>query len=268
MKIICAVKFVPDADSVAINVDNPSGDSKIRPGRHHRMILNPDDACALAFALQVKAGNPGCRVEVVSAGPRSVRPHMEDLLRLAVDRGTLICDPVFDSDSSAAGEALARYIANRPCDCILTGSHSQDGGSASVPAHLAEAMDLDHMLGITRVDPDRFDTRRAVVEVTYDTQITTYEMAMPCVLSLTRESGYKLPYIKLTDMRRDVSDVLTVICAEEPGVSHDEKRSAGSVTRVVNIYPKTYDEKKQHIVQNDEAGITRVFEFLKAEGFL
>ncbi|THB75934.1 MAG: electron transfer flavoprotein subunit beta/FixA family protein [Desulfobacteraceae bacterium] len=276
MKIICAVKFVPDVDSVVNIVGTATGDPEtIRTGRHPRMILNPDDACSLAFALQVKAGNPGCSVEVVSAGPLSVRPHMEDLLRLPVDRATLISGRFFDEgnssgrhNSSVTGDLLAGYIADRPYDCLLTGTQTLDGGSASVPVQLAEALGLDQMLGIIRVDPHRFDTRRAVFEVADDTRITTYEMVMPCVLSLTRESGYKLPYVKLTDMRRDVSDDLTVITAEELGFSEGEEGRTGSFTRVMNIYPKTYDEKDRHIVQNDEAGITEVFDFLKAEGFL
>ncbi len=272
MRITCAVKFVPDVDSVVINVENTLGGSKtIETGRHTRMILNPDDACALAFALQVKAGNPGCSVDVVSAGPLSVRPHMEDLLRLAVDRGTLIWDPVFDSGSSnsgVTGEMLAKYIAGQPYDCILTGSHSLDGGSASVPVLVAEALGLDQLLGIVRVDPHQFDTRRAVIEVAEDSRITTYEMAMPCVLSLTRESGYKLPYVKLADMRRDVSEDLAVITAESLDFLQGKKGPGGSLTGDVNFYPKTYDEKQGHIVQNDEAGITDVFDFLKTGGFL
>ena len=43
MNILCAVKFVPDVDSVAIDVENLAGTSS-------RRILNPDDACALAEA--------------------------------------------------------------------------------------------------------------------------------------------------------------------------------------------------------------------------
>ena len=67
MNLICAVKFVPDPDSLTAGPN--------------RLILNPDDACALAFALAVKSRDPGIVVEVVTLGPLSVRPHMEDLRR-------------------------------------------------------------------------------------------------------------------------------------------------------------------------------------------
>lgn len=271
MNIICAVKFVPGPDSVAVNVGTPSGESgKTGAGRPDRMILNPDDASALAFALRVKAGRPGCSVEVVSAGPGSVRPHMEDLLRLPVDRAALISGRFLDrgTDSGVTAGLLAGYIADRPFDCILTGTHSLDRGSASVPVYLAEILGLDQMPGITRIDPHRFDTRRAVFEVAGDTCITTYEIAMPSVLGLTRESGCKLPYVKLADMRRDVFDDLTVIIPDAPGVPNEEPGGNASFTRVENIYPKKYGDKARQIVQTDDAGISHVFDFLKAGGFL
>ncbi len=264
MKIICVVKFVPDVDSIVCDVEN-----NILTGKNTRMMLNPDDVCALAFALGVKAGDPDCVVEVVSMGPMSVRPHMEDLLRLAVDRGTLISDPVFDgSDTLVTSAVLGRYIATRPFDCLLTGSHSLDGGTGHVPVQLAETLGLDQMLGIIRIDQQQFDSTRAVFDVEDENTVTTYEMAMPCVLSVTRQSGYKLPYVSLSDMRRNVSDELVVITNQDLGFSETEVGPAGSLTKVVNRYPQTYEKKDRHIVGNDEEGISYVFNFLKQKGFL
>ena len=253
MKLICTVKFVPDPDSCIA-------------GRN-RLILNPDDACALAFALAMKSGDPGVTIEVVTLGPLSVRPHMEDLLRLAVDRGTLIWDPgLEDSDAFVTSRVLSRYIAGRSCDCVLTGSHSLDGGSAQVPVQIAERLGLDQMLGVIRIDPDRFDPARAVFQAVDETGVTTWEMAMPGVLSLTRESGYKLPYPALTDLRRDVSEELNIMTSRDLGFSAAEVGDAGSLTRVVASCPVTYGEKDPVIVGTDDDGITRVIDFLKKKG--
>lgn len=98
--------------------------------------------------------------------------------------------------------------------------------------------------------------------------IDTYKMAMPCVLSLTTESGYKLPYPELKEMRRDVSDKLAIITNHALGFSKTEVGQTGSRIKIVNTWPKTYDKKERHIVQNDEAGISFVFDFLKQRGFL
>jgi electron transfer flavoprotein beta subunit len=253
MKLICTVKFVPDPDSLTAGP--------------HRLILNPDDVCALGFALAVKSRDPGVTVEAVTLGPLSVRPHMEDLLRLAVDRGTLIWDPgLEDSDAFVTSHVLSRYIAGRPCDCVLTGSHSLDGGSAQVPVQIAESLGLDQMLGVIRIDPDRFDPIRAVFQAVDDTGVTTWKMAMPGVLSLTRESGYKLPYPTLTDLRREVSEDVNILTSRDLGFSADQVGRAGARIRVAASSPVTYGEKDPEIVGLDNDGITKVVAFLKKKG--
>ncbi|MGM0393685.1 MAG: electron transfer flavoprotein subunit beta/FixA family protein, partial [Thermodesulfobacteriota bacterium] len=182
-------------------------------------------------------------------------------------RGTLIWDPgLEDSDGFVTSNVLSRYIAGRPCDCLLTGSLSLDGGSAQVPGQIAESLGLDQMLGVIRIDPDRFDPTRAVFQAVDETGVTTWEMAMPGVLSLTRESGYKLPYVTLTDLRRDVSEKLNVLTSKDLGFSGGEVGDAGSLTRVAASCPVTYGEKDPKIVGTDDAGITQVFDFLKKKG--
>ncbi len=268
MKLICLVKFVPDLDSP--NHDTVfDADSSQGACENARMILNPDDACAVAFALKMKACNPDCSIEVISMGALSARPHMEDLLRLNIDRATLIADSVFEgSDSFVTSEVLARYIQKRSFDCLLTGSLSLDTGASCVPVLVAQILGLNQMLGTTRIDTGQFDHTRAVFDVTDDKTITTYEMKMPGVLSLTQESGYKLPYIKLRDMQRDVSDELVIVTNDTLGFSDTEVGPAGSLTRIVKRFPKTLEKKDRHIVKNNDGGIDHVFKFLKEKGFV
>lgn len=264
MKIICVVKIVPDVDSFAYDYEN---NTLIR--ENIRMILNPDDACALACALQVKAGRPGCSIEVVTMGPEAVRPHMEDLLRLDTDMGTIISDPAYrGSDTFVTSKILARYLSSRPFDVLFTGSHALDGDTSHVPAQLGEELGLEQMSGITAVDFDHFDKRRAVFEVEYESSVVTYEMALPAILSIDRESGYKLPYLKYEDFQKDVSDKLTLIGNGELGFAPGEVGSEGSLTQVVRTYTKNFETRDQHIVQTDNEGIEAVFNFLLEKGFL
>lgn len=264
MKIICVVKFVPDVDSFAYDYEN---NTLVRD--NVRMVLNPDDACALAFALSVKAGDPGCEIEVVSMGPRSVLPHMEDLLRLDTDRGTLISDRAYaGSDTWATSRILGRYISSRPFDCILTGSHALDGDTSHVPAQLAEELGLEQMSGITSVDRERFDGVRAVFEVDYERSVETWEMPMPGILSLDRESGYKLPYARYEDFGKDVSGKLRIIGNDELGFAEEETGLKGSLTKVARTYKKSFETRDRNVVQVDDDGIEQVFNFLKERGFL
>ncbi len=257
MNIICVVKFVPDVDNIISDSENV------------RMILNPDDACALSFALGIKDSRPDCFIEIVTMAPRSAIPHMEDLLRLPLDKGTLISDPLFaGSDTFVTSEILLKYISTRTFDCILTGSHSLDGDTSHVPVQLAEGLGLDQMLGIIRIDQDQFDRERAVFDVEDEKTISTYEMAMPGVLSLTRESGYKLPYVKFEDLQRDVSDKLSILTNNQLAFSLEEVGLAGSLTRVVKTYKKSFLERNRNIFKNNKEGIEYIFTFLKERGFL
>jgi electron transfer flavoprotein beta subunit len=264
LKIICVVKIVPDVDSFAYDYEH---NTLIR--EHIRMVLNPDDACALAFALQVKAGRPDCSIEVLTMGPESVRPHMEDLLRLDTDRGTIISDPAYrGSDTYVTSKILARYLSGRQFDVLFTGSHALDGDTSHVPAQIGEELGLEQMSGITAVDLERFDTQRAVFVVEYERSVVTYEIALPAILSLDRESSYKLPYVKYEDFQKDVSGKLTIIGNGELGFAPGEVGSEGSLTQVVRTYTQSFATRDRTIVQSDDAGIEAVFNFLLEKGFL
>ncbi|MFO7731068.1 MAG: electron transfer flavoprotein subunit beta/FixA family protein [Spirochaetia bacterium] len=264
MNIICVVKIVPDVDSFAYDYEH---NTLIR--ENIRMILNPDDACALACALKVKARRSDCSIEVLSMGPESVRPHMEDLLRLDTDRGTIISDPVYrGSDTYVTSRILTRYLSTRSFDVLFTGSHALDGDTSHVPAQLGEELGLDQMSGITSVDLEHFDTRRAVFDVEYESSVVTWEMALPGILSLDRESGYKLPYVKYEDFQKDVSGKVTVVGNRELGFAPEEVGSRGSLTEVVRTYTQSFETRERNIVQNDEEGIEAVFNFLLEKGLL
>ena len=264
MNIICVVKIVPDVDSFAYDYEN---NTLIR--ENIRMILNPDDACALACAMKLKAGRPDCSIEVVTMGPKAVRPHMEDLLRLDTDRGTIISDPAYrGSDTYVTSKILARYLSTRPFDVLFTGSHALDGDTSHVPAQIGEELGLDQMSGITAVDLEHFDRHQAVFDVEYESAVVTWEMALPAILSLDRESGYKLPYVKYEDFQKDVSGNLTIIGNRELGFAPEEVGSEGSLTEVVRTYTQSFETRDRRILKNDDAGIEDVFNFLLEKGFL
>jgi electron transfer flavoprotein beta subunit len=261
MKIICTVKFVPDVENMVpgdVDADNAT-----------RMILNPDDACALAFALKMKQDLPECSIDVISMGPASVRPHMEDLIRLNVDRGVLICDPVFDgSDAFIISEVLARYLDTQSFDCLMTGSTSLERGSSQVPVQLAQSLGMEQMSGIVWIDPSQFNNTKAVFKRSEEMGLVTYEMRMPGILSVTRESRYTLPYLKLNDIKRDVSDDLTIITNQDLGFSENEVGTMGSPTKIMKTTPRRFQTKEGIIVHNDDEGILLVFNYLKQKRFL
>ena len=264
MKLICLVKFVPDVDSFKYDYQT---NALIR--ENVRLQLNPDDVCAVAFALKVKATHPETSIEVVTMAPATVTPHMEDLLRIGVNHGTILSDRAFaGSDTYATTMVLARYLASRPCDAILTGTHAIDGDTSHIPSQLGACLDLNQMSGIVRIDEQRFNSASAVFDVETENETTTYEMALPAILSLTRDSKYKLPYPRRIDLERDVSENLSIITNEDLSFAADEVGLNGSKTRVVQTYTKEFDKKGRIVVKADDEGVDFVYKFLKEKGFI
>lgn len=264
MRLICLVKYVPDVDSFKYDYEN-----SLLIRENVRLLLNPDDACAVAFALKVKATHPGTSIEVVTMAPATVTPHLEDLLRLGVDQGTLISDRLFaGSDTYVTSRVLARYLSRCEFDAILTGTHAIDGDTSHIPSQLGACLDLNQMSGIVHMDETRFNQDRAVFDVETEGEIVTYEMTLPAIFSLTRDSKYKLPYASRKDLARDVSDQLTVLSNHDLGFDEDEIGLTGSKTKVVQTFTKEFDQKNRTVVQTDDDGIDFVYKFLKDKGFL
>lgn len=264
MNILCVVKFTPDVDNFSYDYENHTIN---RDGS--TMLLNADDACAIGFALQFKKNNPQTSIEVVTMAPPSIALLLEDILRVGVDRATLISDPLFaGSDTFATSTILSRYLSSISYDAILTGTHSLDGDTSHVPSQIAQCLDLDHLGNIHAIDSEGFINSHATVVVEDENASTTYEIAMPAVLGLTREAPYRLPYVRYKDLHLDVSGRMNHISNKELDFSADEVGLRGSRTKVVSTYTKVYETRAKKIVAPDENGIEVVYDFLKSNGFV
>lgn len=263
MKIICVVKFVPDVDNFSYDHEN-----HVLIRENSRMLINPDDACAIGFALKMKKQNPDVLIEVLTMGPKSVVALVEDILRVGADLGTVISDRLYaGSDSYVTSRILGRYLSSAEYDFILTGSHAVDGDTSHVPSQIAELLDLNHLSGISRID-ESLDGSMAVVDVEDERSLCTYEMDLPAVLSLSRESAYRLPYVRYKNLNRDVTHRLNKLSNRDLGFREDEVGLKGSLTSVARTYTKQYEVRKRLVVGTDDNGIDAVFDFLKEKRFI
>jgi electron transfer flavoprotein beta subunit len=264
MKLICLVKFVPDVGSARYDFERHT---LIRDSVH--LQLNPDDACAVSFALRVKAKHPETIVEVVTMASVRVTPNMEDLLRVGVDRGTILSDSAFaGSDTYATARVLGRYLSQQDFSAILTGTHSIDGDTSHIPAQLGASLNLLQMSGIHKIDETMFEQNIARFDVESEQEITTYQTQLPCILSLTRESGYKLPYASRANLEKDFSSQIQVLTNADLGFLPEEIGLLGSKTRVVETFVKRITQREQRTVCADENGVEYVFRFLTDKGFI
>lgn len=262
MKLICLVKFVPDVDNFKYDFEK-----NVLIRENTDLVLNPDDAKAIAFALKMKALNPEIIVEILSMGPKNVAAKLEDLLRLKIDKATLISDSMYvGSDTYVTSQILAKHINSLEYDCILTGTHSLDGDTAHVPSQIAELLSLVQLSNVVEVN--HFSQKRFNVCVDSENFIETYEVSLPIVLSFSKESKLKLPYIKFADIDRDVQDKLHVI--DNTILNFDKKNVGleGSLTKVMRSFVKQFTKKEKLIVQCDEEGVSSVYRFLKHLGYI
>ncbi|MGO3728648.1 MAG: electron transfer flavoprotein subunit beta/FixA family protein, partial [Enterococcus viikkiensis] len=97
MRIICLVKYVPDTEKFEYDykTDKINRDTS-------RLILNPDDKNAVAWAMQQKKRDPSTYVEVVTMGPLKLEEPMKDFVRLGADYGVLISDRRYAGSDSLA----------------------------------------------------------------------------------------------------------------------------------------------------------------------
>ena len=264
MKIICLVKYVPNVEDIQYDFEK-----NVLIRDNVKLILNPDDACAAAFALEMKKEINDLEIEVVTMGPKAVIPFVEDLLRRDVDKAALISDNLYaGSDTYATSKVLGHYLKEKDYDCILTGTHSLDGDTAHVPSQLGDILNLNQMSNIIKIDKDSFNKEKSIVTVDQGDKISTYEIKLPAILSLRKESSYKLPYIEYEKMSLDVSDDLNIITNKELKLAKDEVGLKGSLTKVANTYDKKFAEKNKKIVENNDEGIDYVYSFLKEKGFV
>lgn len=264
MKIICAVKYVPDVDKFQFDFE------KNVVIRHNiRMILNPDDGKAVGLALELKKSNIDIKVEIVCMGPKSVLPMVEDLVRMGVDKVTLLSDMRFvGSDSYITSKILGMYLKKQDADLILTGNHSMDGDTSHVPSQMADMLGFPHMYNIVDFHMDAMNDRQVEFTTENEVKRIRFSMKLPGVLSLSKDAKYKLPYIRYEQMSNEVGESIRILNAEDLGLGADEVGLLGSKTKVKRTFVKEYMKRDQEVITTDAEGIEKIYEFLKKNGYV
>lgn len=263
MKIICLVKVIPDVEHFTYDYEN-----NILVRENKKSIVNLDDACALAAALQLKERR-GANVDIISMGPESNRKYLEDLIRRGADRAILISDSLYrGSDTYVTSKILAKCIERDSFDMIFCGSHSMDGDTAHVPSQIAELLGINVISNIVKVTEDESMYMGMRAEVADDEKRMLFAVKLPAVFGIAKESKYKLPFVRYDDRKKDVSGQVSVLTNQDLGFCEKETGLTGSKTRVVRTYPQKLSREEKVIVQNDDAGIEYVYQFLKEKGFI
>ena len=258
--MICLVKFVPKVDDFKYDDER---NVLIRDGVP--LIINPDDACALEFALQTKDRDANVQVEVVCMGPLSLQNRLEDLVRRGADKAILISDKKYvGSDSYATAKILSAYLVKQSYNLILSGSQTLDGDTGHIGPQVAELLGLSQCSNIIQVE--RLDAAEAVIKVDDDDKVLTLGIRVPALLSISKDSKYKLRFTKAVDKDKDVSEQVFTVNNSELGLDASVIGLKGSPTQVKKTFIVERKPKRAQVVACDDDGIEKVYDFLKAKG--
>ena len=234
-----------------------------------RLVLNPDDNPALGFACELKKLYPDVFIDVISMAPESVIDLARDILRINTDRFLLLSDSAFaGSDTFATSTVLAKCLSLRHYDVILSGTHSIDGDTAHVPSQIAEALHIGQISNILSVHELDFEKLYAIVETEHDNTLSKYKIRLPAILSFDRNSKYKSPFVRFSDIDLFVDDRIKRQTGAELGLSAEQTGLKGSLTVVKETYSIFGVEREPVFVSTDDEGIETVYRFLEEKGFV
>ncbi len=264
MKIGCLVKIVPDVNGFQYDREK---NVLIRKGVP--LLINPGDTAALVQALELKQRYPGTVVEAVAMAPPQAEPHLEDLVRRGFDRSLMIADSLYaGSDTLATSRVLSAVIRLRGYNLLFAGSRSSDGGTAQVPAQVAAGVGWPFMAEVTRIRPEGSGAGMGRIEADVEANdaVMTFALKRPAVLSFAFNPKMKLPYIRQDELIREVSSQIVRLSNKDIGLAPEDAGAAGSGTQVASASAAAGGRDDTEVVGCDEAGIERVYQFLKDKG--
>lgn len=262
MKIICLVKYVPDTEKFEYDYET----DKINRDAS-RLILNPDDKNAVAFAMMQKKQDPSVYVEVVTMGPLKLEEPMKDFVRLGADHATLISDRHFaGSDSLVTSRIISRYLASKEYNLLLTGTHTLDGGTGHVGPQIAEMMGINQFSNIVAIK--EATPAYSIVEALQEERTYRLKIENPSVLSVTHQMNLRLGFVRYENIGRNVDDQFALVTNEDLQLTAEQIGGKGSPTKVRKNVVVKREQVEHKVVKVDDEGIDEVIHFLKEKGYL
>jgi electron transfer flavoprotein beta subunit len=262
MKIVALVKFVPDVDEFQYDYKTDRIDRS-----NSKQIVNPDDACALAWALKEKRNNPQIFIEIVSMAPKKFEENMKNFVRLGADKATLISDTAFSgSDALATSLIIGKYLQQTDYDLILSGTHTMDGGTGHIGPQLAEMLGLPQFSQVFAITDYKENQTR--VKALVDEQVYELSLSNPCLLSITSEMKEKLGFVRYDNRDKNVDSQFQLITNADLQLDGQIIGRKGSPTKVRKNVVKKREKLSKQVYENLDEGVEVVYQFLEKGGYL
>ena len=181
MKIVVAVKVVPDDQDIFVSPDRSLDYSKAKPK------ISEYDKNALEAAAQFAAANDGSQVIAISAVPakNDDTKAKQNILALGVDELFMATDDALETaDSYATAQVLKNIVETKvpDYDVIICGDGSADLYAGQVNIQLAAALGVPTINEVTSLTAEG---DKLVVERTLDEEVEEIEVPLPAVVSVS-----------------------------------------------------------------------------------
>ncbi len=260
LNIAVCIKQVPDARTVRF--DKETG-MMIREGVE--TIINPVDLNALEAALVIK-DNHEARIHVLTMGPPSADKALRDALSMGVDCAYLLSDRAFaGADTLATTCVLAAALEKiGPMDMIVCGNQSVDGDTAQVGPGLAVRLNMPSIAYVSAFE--------LVENAVKCSRMTGYGhdvvlVKRPCLVTVISSINTpRMPSLK--GKMKAKSAEISVWTANDLALSAEEIGLAGSPTRVLNTFVRSFEARRERLEGDAEAQVSALCARLVAAGVL
>ncbi|NSL51547.1 electron transfer flavoprotein subunit beta/FixA family protein [Calidifontibacillus erzurumensis] len=193
-------------------------------------IINPYDEYALEEAIRLKEKHGG-EVTVVTVGNEDSEKELRTALAMGADKAVLINieDDIEDGDQFTTAAVLAEYLKEQEFDLILGGNVAIDGGSGQVGPRVADALNINYVTTITKID---IDGSKVTVVRDVEGNSEVIETALP--LLVTAQQGLNEPrYPSLPGIMKAKKKPLDELELDDLDLDEDD---VASKTKTIEVY--------------------------------
>lgn len=258
MKIVVAVKQVPNTDNVAID---PITHNLVRSNDNK---MNKYDKHALETAFEIATDN-GDEVIAISMGPNQAKEVLIEAVAMGATKGILLSDRKFaGSDTLATAYVLAQAIAKlTDVRLVIFGQQAIDADTGQVGPLVATQLawpQLTYLSEIITVGSETLSAKRNLGTVSQD--ITVSYPAVLTISDLANEPRYLSAHRLMT-----MDDDAIITWSATDLVADDERIGmAGSPSAVRAIVEPEQAGRQGNVIEG--SAVEQVLAILKSEGMI
>jgi electron transfer flavoprotein beta subunit len=254
MNVVVCVKQIPDpADPGQLD---PSTKTLKRDGK---LILDESDSYGVEMALQLVAAAGGGEVSLVSMAPNNEVSGLRTALAMGAASAVLVSDPALQgTDALGTAKVLAAAIRRSNPDLVLAATESSDGYTGTVPAQLAELLDLP---SVTFAKSIEISDGTAKVQRQTEAGYDDVECPLPALVSVT--AGVVEPrYPSFKGIMAAKSKPVDTLTLADLGIDASQVGWAGSGQDIVEIVQAPARQAGEKI-EDDGTGHERIVAYLE-----